>query len=713
MRTFNSGIVQSDEDVIHHFVARKYTIDIVAKLLRSNVDTPSCQHGLIVGTSGQGKSFLLARIESELRINHELSSHLFPVRFSEENHEISNIGEFWLEAMFHLARECARSEPEIAKELDNFHLSLCKKWNSELLETHAFNAVMETYDQLGKRLVLMVENLESLLNNTPDIFGWQLRKILQTVPEIILLSTANSYFNKLRDSNEPFYGFFKVVELDPLDTVDCQNVWVTVTKVRLTKKEIRPLEILSDSNPRLLTMMAQSANHENTSTLLNILVHLMDEKTDYFRSKINALPKTERRVFLAVVDLWQSSTPSEICTRARMDIRTVSTMLGRLVKRGLIVIHGIGKMHKYRVTERLFPIYYRLSRFSDQSTDVLQMVHFMSAYYSSDDVPFISLLLDEITELAYEALRTDFMIIGDSKMIDPLSSVNPEQMTANQKQFIVSILGDLESRDFEQATVKLEHVQQNCHWQKSRGIEIQHVGALILVLKIICQYELNNLKHAVSMIKTLVDSFQDIQSVILQRIIACSLLFRGMILYSQHNSKSALRSIDQAVTYLHDMNDAIIERWLIQALILKSELELNEDALPSAYSTYEDMMQKLHCLDAEDKPVLMWEALILGVRIQLAREETEPLIDGFQKVYSSFNSDNPRHIKSIVHLTLTLLQSGVQPQCLLEIINRDEPRRDSLIPLVTVLKKESNEPFRAPQEILKIAYDIMHDSSLS
>ncbi len=47
---------------------------------------------------------LFARVQAELRTSEELSAHLLPVRFMEENHEISSVADFWLEALFHLAR---------------------------------------------------------------------------------------------------------------------------------------------------------------------------------------------------------------------------------------------------------------------------------------------------------------------------------------------------------------------------------------------------------------------------------------------------------------------------------------------------------------------------------------------------------------------------------------------------------------------------------
>ena len=53
------------------------------------------------------------------------------------------------------------------------------------------------------------------------------------------------------------------------------------------------------------------------------LVRLIDDLTDTFRGDLQAIPKTERRVFLAIADLWQPSTTGEIAARARMDVRTV------------------------------------------------------------------------------------------------------------------------------------------------------------------------------------------------------------------------------------------------------------------------------------------------------------------------------------------------------------------------------------------------------
>ena len=54
--------------------------------------------------------------------------------------------------------------------------------------------VLDTSDRLGRKLVLMIENMQTLSDDVDDDFGWQLRETLQTEPQIMLLGTATSRF---------------------------------------------------------------------------------------------------------------------------------------------------------------------------------------------------------------------------------------------------------------------------------------------------------------------------------------------------------------------------------------------------------------------------------------------------------------------------------------------------------------------------------------
>lgn len=55
IRKFNPGTFQPDEEVIRQFVVRKCELDIVLEILRGNIDSPSCEHVLLVAPRGRGK----------------------------------------------------------------------------------------------------------------------------------------------------------------------------------------------------------------------------------------------------------------------------------------------------------------------------------------------------------------------------------------------------------------------------------------------------------------------------------------------------------------------------------------------------------------------------------------------------------------------------------------------------------------------------------
>lgn len=385
-RKFNPGLLQSDDEIREQFVVRGHELDLVLDELRGNIDSPSCQHILVFGPRGRGKTMLLARIAAELRRNPDFAEALLPVRFMEESPEIFSLTDFWLEPMFHLANEVDEHAAPLARELRDTRAALAPRWREQITEAQARAAVFDAVDRLGKRLVLIVENLQSLCRDARDEFGWQLREVLQTEPQIILLASATSRFRELDEVDEPFFEMFRIVGLEALDTEECRRLWKVVSGKPATPLEVRPLQILTGGNPRLLVMAAEFARHRSIRRLMSELVTLIDEHTEYFRGHLEVLPKTERRVYVSVIDLWQPSSASEVAARARVDIRVASTMLGRLVERGAVVRQGRGRKRLYAAAEPLYSMYYKLRRERDEAAVVENLIRFMVACYGVDDL---------------------------------------------------------------------------------------------------------------------------------------------------------------------------------------------------------------------------------------------------------------------------------------------------------------------------------------
>ncbi|MCY4096336.1 MAG: ATP-binding protein [Gammaproteobacteria bacterium] len=383
VRKFNPGLLQTDEELATQFVVRQNELQTISEVVRNNIGTRSCQHALVVGSRGQGKTMLLRRLASEIRTDRELSKHFLPVRFMEENQEIDSLADFWMETLFQFIGEMSQTNGALSKELATTHQSLSSRWREQGFEDLARSAVLEATDRIERRLVLLVENAQSLFSDTGDNFGWGLRKVLQSTPQITLIASATSRFGQLDDPRSPFFELFRIVALKPLSTKECNRLWSRVSGTETNTWEIRPLEILTGGNPRLIVFVATFARHRSLRQLMEELVVLIDEHTDYFRSHLDVLPKQERRVFIALIDLWKASSTSEIAKRARLDMRVVSTMVGRLIERGAVTVISEEDSRKrlYVASERLYSIYYKLRRENNEASVVESLIHFMVVFY--------------------------------------------------------------------------------------------------------------------------------------------------------------------------------------------------------------------------------------------------------------------------------------------------------------------------------------------
>ena len=443
IRKFNPGTFQSDAEVIEQFVVREHELEIALEVLRGNLNSASSQHVLVVSPRGHGKTMLLARVAAEVNSNDEFSECFLPIRFMEESHEIFNLADFWLDALFYLARESAKHDFLLAKELQRTHADLTERWHEEALADRAHAAVLEAANQLGKKLVLMVENLQALCTNVDKDFGWKLRGALQSEPEIMLIATATSRFKGLDDPEQPFFELFRVVTLEPLPTEECRRLWQVVSGEKVSQREIRPLEILTGGNPRLLVIIAEFAQHRSLRQLMEELVFLIDDHTEYFRGHLEVLAKGERRVYLAVIDLWQPSSTGEIAARARMDVRKVSALLGRLATRGAVIVEGPSKKRLYSAAERLYSIYYKLRREREKAAVVANLIHFMTVFYSETELDSMpggfsadkAQKVQETPRIDLKSLHSayDVFVPGNEPMMYAIQRIAPRLVAAGAK----------------------------------------------------------------------------------------------------------------------------------------------------------------------------------------------------------------------------------------------------------------------------------------
>ena len=390
-KKYNPGFL-SDSEIVASFCIRNAEFASLLESLHASEGNANV-HSLVIGPRGSGKTHLLLRVAAEVRRDDRLSA-FYPIVFAEESYEVATVGEFWLECLNHLAEQAPEGE---RAGLRLSYSDLRTTADDRDLAGRCLGTILDFADRHEKRLLVVVENLNMLFADTADPdAGWRLRHTLQTEPRIVLLGSATSRFDEIDHPDHALYDLFRVLTLQALDTEECDTLWSALSGQPKGSLQMRPLQILTGGNPRLIAVLAGFVKTYSFKDLMSNLFDLVDEHTEYFRSHIEALPPQERRVYLALARLWKPATAKEVASQARVNVNKCSAQLGRLVDRGAVLLEdGARRRRTYYVAERMYNIYYLLRRPGAESHVVDALVRFMALYYSPDELVHIGIGMAE------------------------------------------------------------------------------------------------------------------------------------------------------------------------------------------------------------------------------------------------------------------------------------------------------------------------------
>ncbi|MGA2031741.1 MAG: AAA family ATPase [Thermoguttaceae bacterium] len=369
-------------ELVDQFVVRHADLQAALQTVRENT-TGANQHVLLIGPRGSGKTMLVRRLAAEIDRDAELSERWYPLIFAEESYEVTTPGEFWLEAAFHLGQQTKDLRWQAKYE------EYGAQWQDEdTMRERVLGQLLAFADEQGKRLLLIVENFNGLLGDQiSEDDAWKLRHTLQNEPRVMLLATATSRFEEIDNANKAMYELFRVHPLRPLEQDDCRVLWHLLTGHLLEGDRVRPIQILTGGNLRLLTILSTFGARLSLRELMGDLVGLVDDHTGYFKSHLDALPAVERKVYLALAELWDPSTARDVAVAARMDVNRTSSLLRRLVDRGAVAtVDDPGRTKWYQVAERMYNIYYLFRRRGSPAERVRAVVRFMVSFYEPEEL---------------------------------------------------------------------------------------------------------------------------------------------------------------------------------------------------------------------------------------------------------------------------------------------------------------------------------------
>ncbi len=676
VKKYNPGFL-TDDEIIASFCVRTAEFDSFVECLRES-DASSSPHSLIIGPRGSGKTHLLLRVAAEVRRNPALTG-LFPIVFAEESYEVTTCGEFWLECLGRLAEQAPN------EERDNLRLTyqeLRTVTDDQALADRCIGSLLDFADRHETRQVLIVENLNMLFSDIgdPDI-GWRLRQTLQTEPRIILLGSATSRFDEIDNPEHALYDLFRVITLHPLDTAECETLWRTVAGTPSTGEAVRPLEILTGGNPRLLTIIARFGAERSFRDLMENLLDLVDEHTEYFKSHLESLPPQERRVYLALARLWKPSTTREVADLSRLSTNACSAQLKRLVARGAVTIEGgTPRRRQYYLTERLYNIYYLIRRSRTTDNLVQALVDFMISLYSPAELG--ELLADFSRQShAQGVLALNVAEQVAHAMLNEAKSLEKKRKTDDAIDLYDQIIQQLDP---------------------TAGSSTLHQIALALTSKAILLFRLERSQPCIAACDELIGRFSGSADSVIALQVALALGTRGMALVLMDEPAEAVSALDEALTYIRTLEEPVPVFVMANVIQFKGMALLRSNQFAEAIEAFDQAI----VLSAIDRETNTGATLTIALQLKAhALSQVDRAISEEEFVLLlRLLEDEDGLLPSFTEALLPYIAT-VKPIKALSLIN-ESPSGHLLLPLITALQQELGQTTEVAKEVAEVASDV-------
>ena len=676
VKKYNPGFL-TDDEIIESFCVRTHEFESIDESLRE-MGSSSSTHSLVIGPRGSGKTHLLLRVAAEVRHDPDLSA-IFPVVFAEESYEVGTCGEFWLECLGHLAEQAPEDEQA---SLRLTYDDLRTVSDDRMLAERCLGSLLDFADRHDTRLLLVVENLNMLFSDMSDPdAGWQLRKTLQTEPRIILLGSATSRFDEIDSPEYALYDLFRVLTLRPLDTAECEALWETVSGKPTVGDTVRPLEILTGGSPRLIAIIARFGADRSFADLMNNLLDMVDEHTEYFKSHLEALPSQERRVYLALARLWKPTTAREVAEQARLDTNACSAQLRRLVERGVVAIEGgTPRRRRYYLTERLYNIYYLLRRGAGADRLVRALIEFMICIYSPSELSKI------IKSLVQGALVPDL-----------LRNV-PYQLTETLINEALAL--EEEGRDAEAYEIYSEMIDelgQHSIIEYGSDLFMAFLGKSGLLGK------MGHIREAIAVCDDLLELVGTRRDGTLPLVAASALHRKVRLLLDDSDHETALEACDRALVSIDEDKSTGPLICHATAFILYSKaIVLTHSECPvEAVSTLDQAVQRCGRSPKGNLAEMAAYSLVFKVGLLTRMDQTisESEVSLLLECLAECSEFPPLTINAVVELIVSVGTSRT-----LYLIQKS-PAPEMLLPVVTALQLELGQSPQVAKEVLDVAHD--------
>ena len=380
---------------------RRALADDIISSLRTSFKEKSSRNHLIIGPRGSGKTHILAYIRKSLEIEQKNPQDAIIISLSEE--------ERGMISLFDFITTCLR-----AAAVPNDSL-LSRITNSD--PAFALDQARDLFNEIttDKPVLIILENLSDIFSRLGDNTIPILRGFLQNHPNISLLASSVRLYPYSSKNDHPFYGYFLIHPLEPLDEKDAgeylkilavENGDHELSKAlgeKSSRNKLKTIYHLTGGNHRLLAMLSTFLTVNGLSELVDPFVQMADrELTPYYQQRLDRLSPQQYKIIQTIADQHgQALSVSDIASRIFLSPQIVSRQLHDVLHEGYVRRNSIGRESYYELNEPLLRLILDIKQGRDRPLPII--VNFLQNWYNVEELRQLEVSAPESARLYYHA----------------------------------------------------------------------------------------------------------------------------------------------------------------------------------------------------------------------------------------------------------------------------------------------------------------------
>jgi Flp pilus assembly protein TadD len=393
---YNPDLVAKD-DLIRGFVARRPLLDRLVEDIRRETGPGSAQHHLIIGQRGTGKTTLLRRLAYAVHDSAELSARWMPIVFPEEQYNVTDLSSFWLNCVDALGDVLdQQGHTEQVDALDRAVESLSA--DPAKRRENALRLLVDTSESLGKRLLLLVDNIDIILERIGQDQEWDFRRVLQEQGQLLLVGASSRMLEQAHQHGRAFYEFFRIHELSALTDDETLAVLRSLAEqhgadglcelLDENPGRVRAMRLLTGGSPRTIVLLFKVLLQTPDGELEADLQQLLDHYTPLYKARFEDLPAQAQLLVDAIAVSWDPITAGDLADLVHLPVNVVSAQLKRLEQLGVTErTPWFGeKKNAFQIAERFFNIWYLMRGSRRVRRRLVWFVKFLQVWFTEEEL---------------------------------------------------------------------------------------------------------------------------------------------------------------------------------------------------------------------------------------------------------------------------------------------------------------------------------------